>query len=99
MHIDMAQQSRISDICRRYQVRRLQMFGSAAQGEERPDSDVDLLVEFYPRQAPSGFALVDMQDELRAAFEGRRIDLAFSSVLDNPYRRAAIEPQLHALYP
>jgi len=41
---------------------------------------------------------VDMQDELSAAFNGRKIDLAFPSVLDNPYRRRAIEPQLRPLF-
>ncbi len=98
MHIASDQQSRIADICQRYHVRRLQMFGSAAVGHERPDSDVDLLVEFVPGEAPSGFALVDMQDELSAAFNGRKIDLAFPSVLENPYRRRAIEPQLRPLF-
>lgn len=98
MHIAPSQQSRIADICQRYHVRRLQLFGSAAVGQERPDSDVDLLVEFIPGEAPSGFALVDMQDELSAAFNGRKIDLAFPSVLDNPYRRRAIKPQLRSLF-
>lgn len=98
MEIGTAQQTRIADICRRYHVRRLQMFGSAALGQERSDSDVDLLVEFVPGEAPSGFALVDMQDELSAAFDGRKIDLAFPSVLNNPYRRRAIEPQLRPLF-
>jgi predicted nucleotidyltransferase len=81
MHIAPAQFSRIADICRRYHVRSLQLFGSAAVGAERADSDVDLLVEFIPGEAPSGFGLVDMQDELSAAFNGRKIDLAFPSVL------------------
>jgi predicted nucleotidyltransferase len=98
MQIGPAQISRIADICRRFHVRRLQLFGSAAMGAERPDSDVDLLVEFIPGQAPGGFGLVDMQEELSDTFGGRKIDLAFPSVLDNPYRRRAIEPQLQALY-
>ena len=41
---------------------------------------------------------MDLQDELSAAFNGRKIDLAFPSVLDNPYRRRAIEPQLRPLF-
>ena len=98
MHIAPAQASRIAEICRRYRVRRLQLFGSTAVGAERPDSDVDLLVEFIPGEAPSGFRLVDMQDELSAAFDGRKIDLAFPSMLNNPYRRRAIEPQLRPLF-
>lgn len=93
-----AQQAHIERICRRYHVRRLELFGSAATGQERLDSDVDLLVDFLPGQAPSGFALVDMQEELSQVFGGRRIDLAFPSVLANPWRRAAITAQLRPLF-
>jgi predicted nucleotidyltransferase len=76
----------------------MSLFGSMATGAQRPDSDVDLLVEFIPGEAPSGFGLVDMQQELVAAFGGRAVDLAFPSVLRNPYRRRAIEAQLQPLY-
>jgi len=38
----------LAEICRRYQVRELAVFGSAARGAMRPDSDIDLLVEFLP---------------------------------------------------
>ncbi len=75
------------------------MFGSAATGDDRAACDVDLLVEFVPGKAPSAFAGADLQDELSAVFNGRAIDLAFDSVLNSPYRRRAIEPQLRALYP
>jgi predicted nucleotidyltransferase len=98
MLIGTAQRQRIAEICARYHVRKLSLFGSAAMGTDRPDSDVDLLVEFVPGQAPSGFALVDMQGELAEAFQGRRIDLAFPGILRNPWRRRAIEPQLQTLY-
>ena len=98
--MDIAQplRTRIADICRRYHVRRMSLFGSMATGAQRPDSDVDLLMEFIPGEAPSGFSLVDVRDELVAAFGGRPVDLAFPSVMRNPYRRQAIEPQLQALY-
>jgi predicted nucleotidyltransferase len=99
MQITPDQQQRIDALCKRYRVRQLRMFGSAATGQERPDSDVDLLVEFVAGQAPSAFAVVDLRDELSAVFGGRAIDLAFDSVLNNPYRRRAIEPQLRALFP
>jgi predicted nucleotidyltransferase len=98
MKIDKLQNARIADICRRYGVRRMQMFGSATQEAENSSSDVDLLIEFNPGQFPTGFALVDMQDELSALFDGRAVDLAFSSVLSNPFRRKAIEPQLKVLF-
>jgi hypothetical protein len=98
MIINLAQSACIADICRRYHVRRMSLFGSAAAGTERPDSDVDLLVEFIPGQAPSGFALVDMHGELVDAFDGRAVDLAFPSVLRNPRWRRIIEQQLQTIY-
>lgn len=98
MQIAPETQAQIADICRRYGVRRLRMFGSAALDTEGPESDVDLLVEFIPGRHPSGFALVDFQDELSTTFGGRVVDLAFPSVLDNPFRRQAIEPQLRTVY-
>lgn len=98
MNIAPEQQRCIADICQRYGVARLQLFGSAAVGAERPDSDVDLLVEFAPGHYPSGFSLVDMQGELSVVFGGRAVDVAFPSVLRNPYRRRAIEAQLRPLY-
>jgi predicted nucleotidyltransferase len=98
MQLQTDQLDKIAEICRRYGVHRLQLFGSAAIGLERPDSDVDLLVEFEPYRTPSGFDLVDMQEELEHIFGGRKVDLAFPSILDNPYRRRVIEPQLRSLY-
>lgn len=98
MIINPVQSACIADICRRYHVRRMSLFGSAAVGTEQPDSDVDLLVEFIPGEAPSGFALVDMQGELVDAFDGRAVDLAFPSVLRNPKWRRIIEPQLQTIY-
>ena len=38
----------LAELCRRYRVRELSVFGSAARGEMRSDSDIDLLVEFLP---------------------------------------------------
>jgi predicted nucleotidyltransferase len=47
----------------RHQGRAIAVFGSVARGEERPDSDLDFLVEFEP--GSSLFDLVRLQDELR----------------------------------
>lgn len=99
MQVTPDQQRRIEALCQRYGVRQLRMFGSAAEGREHADSDVDLLVDFAPGQAPSAFELVDLRDALSQVFGGRPVDLAFKGVLDNPYRRRAIEPQLRPLFP
>jgi uncharacterized protein len=98
MDITAEQQHAIDALCRRYRVRALRLFGSAAVGRDRDDSDVDLMVEFVPGQAPGAFELVDLQDALSAVFGGRPVDLAFPGILDNPFRRRAIEPQLRPLF-
>jgi hypothetical protein len=68
------EENKLADLCRRYQVRELAVFGSAARGEMRPDSDVDLLVEFLP-EAEIGLLehaglMLDLSELL-----GRRVDL------------------------
>jgi predicted nucleotidyltransferase len=93
-----SQREAIADICRRYRVRKLSLFGSVATGTAGPNSDVDLLVEFTPGQAPTGFELVHMREELQKVFHGRKIDLAFPSILQNAWRRSAIEPQLQTVF-
>ena len=89
---------RLENICRRFAVQRLQIFGSSATTTASAGSDVDLMVEFFPGRAPGAFALVDLQDELSTLFGGRPVDLAFPSILRNPYRRRIIEPQLRPLF-
>lgn len=64
---------RLAEICRRYQVRRLALFGSALRDDFGPASDIDLLVEFQPG-ARTGLAFFALQDELSAAI-GRTVDL------------------------
>ena len=73
--------STLADICRTFGVRRLSVFGSAARGELRPESDVDLLVEYKAGITPSFFKLVDLSEQLRPIFGGRNIDLVLPSEL------------------
>lgn len=61
-------------ICSRYGVRELSPFGSAARGELRPDSDIDLLVVFDERVRVGLLLLGRLQQELAKAF-GRSVDL------------------------
>lgn len=64
----------IAAICRRYGVRLLAVFGSAARGEARPDSDIDFLVEFDAEQEVGFLTLGRLSREL-ALVCGRRVDL------------------------
>ncbi len=64
----------IRELCRRYHVRELSVFGSAVREDFRPDSDVDLLIEFQPEAHASYFELFDLQDELEGVLR-RKVDL------------------------
>ena len=68
------QTTAFSDLCRRYQVRELALFGSTVRGEQSIGSDIDLLVEFEP-QARVGFqALSSLSRELSSLMQ-RSVDL------------------------
>lgn len=64
---------RLSEICRRYSVARLEVVGSFARGEAGPESDLDLLVTFAP-EARIGLEFVALKQELEVLF-GREVDL------------------------
>lgn len=73
-------------LCRRYGVRRLEVFGSAAEAEaDREARDVDLLVEFGPAAdmgpADQYFGLLAELEKLL----GRDVDLVCSTAMRNPY--------------
>jgi len=65
----------LADVCQRYSVRKLSLFGSQLKGTARPDSDIDLLVEFLPQAKPTYFDLANIEIELSALMDGRKIDL------------------------
>lgn len=76
---------RLAEFCRRNHIRRLAFFGSVLRDDFRPDSDVDVLVEFEPGHTP-GLAIIDMEDELSAMF-GRRVDLVTREALNRRVRK------------
>lgn len=88
----------IGVFCRRHQIKRLSLFGSATRDDFRPDSDVDVLVEFENDSRASLLDLVDMQDELSKLFGNRPVDVATSSILRNPFRRRTIMRDLEPVY-
>ena len=64
----------VNDLCRRYQVKQMSVFGSAARGELREDSDIDVLVEFGENATVDIFDFGHLESELSALL-GRRVDL------------------------
>jgi len=77
----------ITDVCRRYGVAKLEVFGSAVDGDFDHDrSDVDFLVEFLPGQAlgPWLSHYFELKSELEALL-GRSVDLVMPGSLKNPH--------------
>ena len=86
-------------LCRRFGVRRLEVFGSATSGDFDPArSDIDFLVELEPPDGASRFdAFFGLKESLEALF-GRPVDLVDPSALDNPYFAAMVEHTRQELY-
>ena len=74
-----AKRDEIYAIARRHKAERLWVFGSCARKEERPDSDVDLLVKY--NDGIGLFELVDFEDEMSKKV-GRKVDLINATALD-----------------
>ena len=74
----------LADFCRRNHITRLALFGSVLREDFRPESDVDVLVEFEPGKTP-GLAFFRMQDDLSKLL-GRRVDLNTPQCLSRYFR-------------
>ena len=79
---------RIGEICRRYGVARLEVFGSVSRGDARPDSDVDVLYELAPG-ARLGWEIENLSDELSDVL-GRAVDLVSRRALHQELRDAVL---------
>ena len=90
----------LTDLCRRFGVRRLELFGSAATDAFDPGrSDLDFLVEFLPEQelGPWLRHYFDLQTELARLF-GRSVDLVMVEAAKNPYFQRELERTRMLLY-
>jgi predicted nucleotidyltransferase len=76
----------LAALCRRCGIRRLSLFGSVLKGTARPDSDVDLLVEFEPDAVPGLLGLAAIELELSQLLGGRRVDLRTPQELSRYFR-------------
>lgn len=94
-----ARRVEIGKLCRRFHVRRLELFGSAAREEdfEPTRSDLDLLVSYLPGHAPDIRGYLALRDAL-AELLGRPVDLVMAGSVENPFVRADIERTRRPLY-
>ena len=85
----------IERICKKHYIKKLSLFGSVLHGDARPDSDLDILVEFFPGHVP-GFAFVDLQEQLSSVLE-RQVDLRTPNELSK-YFREEVMNEAQTLY-
>jgi len=82
-----------------YGVKRISLFGSVVRGEDRPDSDVDILVKLKPRSERGHLGLlkwIALEEELSQKL-GRKVDLVSEDGI-SPYIRPYIEGEKVILY-
>jgi len=82
-------ESVITDFCRRNHIHRLSLFGSVLRSDFRPESDVDVLVEFEPGHVPGFIRLEGMERELSEIL-GRKADMRTPEDLSRYFRDEVI---------
>ncbi len=65
---------KILAFCQKWQVTEFALFGSVLRDDFRPDSDIDIMVQFHPDAHPTFSTLDQMETELEAIFD-RDVDL------------------------
>jgi len=90
-------ESQLVELCRKWKVTELSLFGSILRDDFGPDSDVDVLVVFQPDAPWSMWNLMDMKAELEVLFD-RPVDLVEKEALRNPWRKHRILSTYEVVY-
>ena len=90
-------ENRLTELCLKWKVKELSLFGSILRDDFAPDSDVDVLVVFQPDAPWSMWDLMDMKAELEALFS-RSVDLVEKEALRNPWRKRRILSSYEVVY-
>src|SRR5229473_6291543 len=81
---------KIADFCKAHHIRRLALFGSVLRDDFRPDSDIDVLVEFETTHIPGLLGVARMERELSTLLGGRKIDLRTPEDLSRYFRQQVL---------
>ena len=76
----------LTGFCRQHHIQRLSLFGSVLRPDFKPESDIDVLVEFQPGKTPGFLKLAGMEDELSTVIGGRKVDLRTPQDLSPHFR-------------
>ena len=95
-HFSEDTKKKIVELCKKNKVQELSLFGSRARGDERPDSDFDLLVDFLPNSGITLFEYSRMQIDLEEII-GVKVDLVSKKGL-KPYVRDSVLSDAQPIY-
>ena len=94
------QKKKIEEFCKAWNVKELQVFGSVLTKDFRPDSDIDIIVDFSPGSIHTLIHLAQMEEELEHIFN-RRIDLISRQAIEqsrNHIRKKTILSTMERVY-
>ena len=80
----------IAQFCQRYHIQKLSFLGSVLRDDFSPQSDIDILVEFYPQHIPGLISLSAMEQELSSIFQ-RQVDLRTLEDLSPYFRQEVLD--------
>ena len=81
---------KIKEFCRRNHIRKLSVFGSFLRDDFNDNSDIDILVEFFPDHIPGLIRLAGMENELSSTL-GRKVDIRTAEDLSRYFRKDVLE--------
>lgn len=84
-------QEKIKEFCKKYNIKKMSLFGSVLRNELTSDSDIDILVEFDKDNIPSFFDLYEMEQELSHYMNGRVVDIRTPGDLSRYFRDEVME--------
>lgn len=88
-HIELPKQE-IEEFCRKHHIRKLSLFGSVLSDDFRPESDIDVLVEFDSAHIPGLIRFAGMEIELSEIL-GRKVDLRTPEDLSKYFRQEVLD--------
>jgi predicted nucleotidyltransferase len=81
----------LTGFCRQNHVQKLSLFGSVLRADFKPESDIDVLVEFQPGKPPGFLKLAGMEEELSTLIGGRKVDLRTPQDLSKHFRDQVLQ--------
>ncbi len=80
------QKDKIAEFCKKHHIQQLAIYGSALRDDFKPESDIDVLIDFDPNHIPGFFKLFEMEAELSDIFGGRKVDIRTPQDLSRYFR-------------